>query len=118
MNIARWWSVRVVSDFARNHAIVLAAEIFVKVWIVSPANLDLTGSPAESRLALGAPHLVTPVNLKNHRRTLGTRASILIQKAGRLEICRQTHVIIVIRLDLVTLSTRLDTTKPTFPSGR
>jgi hypothetical protein len=84
---------------------------------VNHPSLNATGPPTESRVTLGAVHLITAVNFENNCSALWTMARVLGEKLGRLDTIRVARVWIVLvgALNLVTLWTGPIVTHTTLP---
>jgi hypothetical protein len=77
--------------------------------------LDLTGVPAESRLTLRTPHLVTAVDLANLSSTLRAGLGLLLDGLDGLNEFRVAHVGCGLGLGLVAILTDLDITQAAHP---
>lgn len=57
------------------------------MWIVNITSENPQGLPVECRVALGAPHLVTPHDLGNHNSTIGAGLTVLGDELCSLYVC-------------------------------
>jgi hypothetical protein len=95
----------------------LTPHVVVVVRVVNCTRLDGASSPAECGVALRTEHLVTPVNLENHRSALGAVARIALEHLGRLEAVGIARVLgfAVSAATLVTVGTGPHLTQTALP---
>jgi hypothetical protein len=91
--------------------------VLVVVWVVNDARFDTTRAPTERSVTLRAVHLVTAVNLENHRGALRAISRVLREELGRRQIVRVAHVLVIpiLSSDLVTVGARPIFTHATLP---
>jgi len=83
---ATLWLARVISR-SSGHSAIPPHELIV-MRIVRVSLLLHTRAPAEGSLALGTPHLVTAINLRNHGSARGARASLCHNSLDRFNCLR------------------------------
>jgi len=79
----------IVSSDSWSHPPIRASLPLVIVGIVNMV-FEFSGSPREGRMALGAPHLITAVDLEDTSVTLGARFGIFGQEFGGFDVIRIT----------------------------
>jgi hypothetical protein len=82
------------------------------------SGFDIPRSPRKGGVALGAPHLITPVNLENTGMALWARFGVFVQESCGCHVIRITGVFFAYVLDDVAFGTRLHLTETTFPIFR
>ena len=108
-----------ISSNPWSYTPILLSLPFIEVRIVNNSSLLLTCTPGEGCVTLRTPHLITALNLCNHRATPRARTTILRKQLRSGYILGLTLVrrVTLSALDLVALWTGPLRTEAAFPRG-